>query len=497
MKNSFLLFLLLLSTFVFGQNVLKVPVDGNGNQVKVVNLQDAGVFILNKTERDILDIKKVDSDLKLVWETQTEIPAKAELIDEFFDGKYLYLVLANSNSKGFFILKISSSFSAYKKYNFPVSRDFQYGYFAANDKVICIGGSLDNEPIVGFMDVLGSAPKFVNLGFKGVTALQSVNVQDNLIRVAIINTYKRVNKIVSRSYDYLGNLIADDNILAKDDYTFLSVKQFESANKSLLVGNYGVGKTPSSGYQSSQGIFVTDILGQSTKYYSFDEFKNLFSFLSDKQREKLKKRVEKRKDKGGEYMFDYRLYFSDLIYDGKQTLLVGEVFEPEYVTRNYYNDIYSLYARSFYWGRPLGYNYYWLNNPYYYGLRNREVFDGLRYLEGVVFAIDSDGNLRWDNSFPYKNLKYYEQANHLKVSLGEAEISAIYTNASKLNISKLSNSGEVLKSEEFESKDLDLQFESKRYEFTNFEHWYGNVYYNWGVEKEDSGKVCFIQKIVK
>lgn len=495
-----ILFVLLFATFTgFSQRLLNLPVEGNSSQVRAVNLRESGIIVLDKSSEGRLNIRKVDTTLHVVWETQTEIPGKANFIDEYFDGKFLYIILEPRDARSFIILKISSAFAAYQKFDFPLAKGFQYGFFAANDKVICLGGAVKTEPFIAILETVpGAAPKFVSGSAKGTMELQSVHVTDNSILATFINNVKKTNQIIFREFDYAGKALASRSIGAGEDSVFLSVKYFENQDKRLLVGNYGIGKTPTNGMHSSQGIFLADIDEARIKYYGFAQFQNLFGFLNDRQKGRLDKQVEKKRKKGREYSFDYRLFISGLQFVKDKTLIVGEVFQPEYRSRNY-SGMYGLSPlySTLYWGRPYLYNYYGLNNSFYgYNYRNAQVFDGFRYLEGVIFAIDAEGNLAWDNSFPYKNLKYYELATHLKVSNAADHTMALYSTGSKLKVSEMDNYGRILNAQEFDPESLELQFRNKKSEFSNFEHWYGNVYFNWGVQKNSGNNNCFIQKLV-
>lgn len=494
-----IVFVLLLSFFSgYSQDVTHISVAGNSSQVRAVNLKESGIIVLDKSPDGMLNIRKVDTTLHVAWETQTEIPAKANFIDEYFDGKFLYIILEPKDARNFIILKISSAFAAYQRFDFPLAKGFQYGFFAANDKVICLGGAVKTEPFIAILETIpGASPRFVSGGGKGSMELQAVHVTDNAIFATFINNVKKTNQIIFREFDYSGKVVASNTLKAGKDSVFLSVKYFENYDSRLLLGNYGIGKTPSNGMHTSQGIFLADIDQERIRYYSFSGFENLFGFLNERQKGRLDRQVEKKKKKGREHSFDYRFFISGLRFSEGKTLIAGEVFQPEYRSRNYPGMYgFSPFYSTMYWGRPLLYNYYWLNNSFYgYNYRNAQVFDGFRYLEGVLFAIDEQGELVWDHSFPYKNLKYYELASHLKVSGTAENTVAMYSVGSKLRMAEMDKAGNRVNDREFDPESLDLRFRNKKAEFSNFEHWYDNVYFNWGVRKDGGSNHCFIQKL--
>ncbi len=496
MRIKIFLFLLIgLVAPTFAQNIVNIPVPGNSNQVRAVNLKDSGIILLDKSSEGVLRIQKWDTDLNKQWETRTEIPEKTNYIDEYFDGRFLYIILEPKDARNFILLKISSAFAAFQRFDFPLSKGFQYGFFAANDEVICLGGAVKNEPFLAILETVpGSSPKFVSGGSKGTLELQALHVADKTIYATFIHQTKKSNELVFREMDYNGKVLSSNNIPAKEDNIFLSAKYFEHVDGPLLVGNYGLAKTNSNSIPSSQGIFVHKLSVNKTNYYNFSAFKNLFSFMSERQRERLDKQVEKKKNQGREYNFDYRLFISGLQFVGENTLVVGELFQPEYRSRNYG---YYGFAPSMYWGRPYLYNYYGMfSNWYGYPYRNSQVFDGFKYLEGVIFALAPDGTLAWDQAYAYKNIKYYDLQSHLKVSQTEDKTIALYSESKRLKVNEISLRGQSLAQREFDPESLDLQFANKKSEFSNFEHWYDDVYFNWGVMKKDGQHVCFIQKII-
>ncbi len=496
MRIKFFFFLLLIVGTANAQNVLNLPVLENNSQVRVINMGSSGLMVLDKSPSGDLKITKVDTTLAVVWETQIDIIAKASFVDDYFDGRFVYLILEPKNQASFSIVKISSAFPAYQKFDFPLMSNFQYGFFAANDQVICLGGSVKDEPFIAIKETFNESPTYISGNAKGTSDLQSIHLEDGKLYVSLINSHKKANQIIFREYDYSGKVISSKNLTAAANHNFLSARFFQSNGQNLLVGNYGLGKIPSTGYQSSQGIFITNLERSKTKYYSFANFNKIFSFLSDKQKDRIDRQVKKKKEKGEEYSFDYRLHISGLLQNGKQTLITGEVFQPEYRNRNFGGVYGSPFYSNYYWGRPSLYNTYWLNSPFYgYNSRNNQYFDGFKYLEGIVFAIDGEGNLSWDNSFPYKSLKYYDLTSHLKVSTLPPSTLVLYTNESKLQMADISSTGEVIEKTSYNPKTLELISKDKKAEFANFGHWHDSVFYNWGVMKTNGRNTCFIQKI--
>lgn len=60
MRIKIFLFLLIgLVAPTFAQNIVNIPVPGNSNQVRAVNLKDSGIILLDKSSEGVLRIQKM------------------------------------------------------------------------------------------------------------------------------------------------------------------------------------------------------------------------------------------------------------------------------------------------------------------------------------------------------------------------------------------------------------------------------------------------------
>ncbi|MCP9768716.1 hypothetical protein EGI22_12390 [Lacihabitans sp. LS3-19] len=487
------------------QNLLEIGIAGSSNQVRIVNLKQNGLILLDKSSSGLLKIKKIDRDLNVLWDVDTDLSSKMNFLDEFYDGKFLYILLEQKNSINYQLLKISTSFAAVQRFEIRTVSGFNFGQFVASDRGICVGGAVKNEPFLIFIENENTTPKYYSSNLKGETQIQSMNLTNNSVVITYMNKQKKTTQIIFREYQFSGKIIKSTPILGSSNYAFLSAKYFDSSDRRLLVGNYGIGKSNNDDYQNSQGIYVADLENiKNIKYYSFDKFQNFFGFLNERQKEKLEKQVKKKKEKGSEYNFNYRLHINELIPNGDNLLISSEVFVPEFRNNSLNSPFYggSYFYPASIWGRQYLNSYYWMNSPSMWGYRSRgsSSFDGFRYIEGVVIELNKNGDLVWDNSVQYKNLKYYNLIPHLKVSNAGANTFLSYTNLDKLNIKEFASNGVLVNSETVDKKSQDFLQKNKKAEFENYEHWFDNYFFNWGVVKNSGSnfkQTCFIQKIAQ
>jgi hypothetical protein len=505
MKFKALVCMLFLATISFGQNMVQVGISGSSNLVRVVNLKEKGLIVLDKAPDGRLVMRKFDKNLSILWDIDTDLPNRADFLEEFVDDKFMYLLLDTKSSNTLNVIKVSTSFAASQKFNIKALQGLEVNDFKASDDLICISGNVKNEPILIFYEPSTNSVRYISANLKGQTVVQDIVIDKDAVQVSFLNKSRKKTELIVRTYSFMGKLLASKNLQAKDGFEFLSTKYFELEGQKFLVGNYGLTNSSRDDSNNSQGLYITNTTkGFSTRYYSFDQLSSFFNFLSEKQQEKITKQVAKRKKKGGEYRFSYRLHINELLKINENLVISAEVFVPEYRSNNYGSPFFGnpLYYQSSIWGRQYLRNNYFYNNPMMsgYNSRNGQFFDGFRYIEGLTLSINNEGNIVWDKSVPYKNLKYYDLKAHLKVSENDNKPVMSYISQDKLLVKELNNQGDEIKHSAI-TKELDEAMVGKRKaDLDNFEHWYGNYFLNWGVIKNPSGSNsfkmnCFIQKI--
>jgi hypothetical protein len=506
MKNSFFVIVFFYAFVTFGQDRLQIGISGSNNLVRAVNLKEKGLILLDKAPNGYLKIKKFDKNLGLVWDIDTDLPAKVNFVDEFVADNFLYLLLETRNGDALQILKISTQFAASQKYLIKSVPNFEVTHFAVNNDSYCIAGTVKNDPVLIFYEASSPTPRFISSNLKGEKSLQTVDISDNEVNVTILNKNKKKTDLIYRSYTLNGRGIVNKIINPKAEFEFLSTKFFESEGKRLIIGNYGIRGNNRNEFASSQGIFVCNLAEtEKTKFYPFDKLNNFFDFLNNRQKERLNKQVAKKREKGGEYRFDYRLSINEVLPQSQNLLISAEVFVPEFRTNNmgmggWYGN--PMFFQSGFWGRQYLNSIYWANNPALWGYRTRnsQTFDGFRYIQGMVISIDQNGNLIWDKSFQYKNLKYYDLKPHLKISDNVGNTLVSFAKENKLNVNEFRPDGSSFRNAEIDKSMDEKWSKQKKSEFENFEHWYDNYFINWGIIKNNDTNTnfkmsCFIQKI--
>lgn len=196
----------------------------------------------------------------------------------------------------------------------------------------------------------------------------------------LVNWQKRHCKFAIRSYSTDGKPLRTVEFDGAE-HSLVSGKLLPvSADESILIGNYSTDCTP-----YSQGIYATRIrhseggklVPESIQYIAFSDLQNFFNYLKPKQQERLLNRVEKRKDKGREFHFRYRLLVHEPVPTPDGLTLLAEVYYPQYRGTNL---------------------------PYSSGGAFRQYLEGFHYTHAFACGFDRNGKLIWDNCLPIKEL---------------------------------------------------------------------------------------------
>jgi hypothetical protein len=503
MKNKLVLLLFVfLSNFASAQSYIQVPMEAKASNIKIINLKEKGILVCQKTETDQIKFRKYDTNLMYEWEIKSPFNSRYIYLDDYFDGNFVYIAFESDKEKTLEIFKIAANIAVVNQVSINILPGFKLSHFKASEQVICLAGIINKEPLLLISNANSKIPKYISINGKNSSGIQSldINVENDII-LTMIRTEASKSEIIYRSYNSEGKIKETVFIPAENQHEFLSSRYFQLGGKNLVLGNYGSLIFYNEELQNTQGMFVTEIgTTFKTTFYNLDTFKNAFNFLSEKEKERMEKQIEKRKSKGKEFKFSYRLAINELSKLDDKLLISAEMFQP--IFRNSNSSImpmgaYSSYGLSNY-GRSFFYNPYYNYNSI--NSRSTKYFDGYRYLSGMVMAIDSSAKLVWDNSVPFKNIFSMDMKAHMKLNLLEHKHILSYGDGRKFLLSNYSNTGEYINTIDYGSTSNDFFNKSKKNDYENFEHWYGDFFLSWGflnkIDKNaNTSLFCLIQKI--
>ncbi len=144
----------------------------------------------------------------------------------------------------------------------------------------------------------------------------------------------------------------------------------------------------------------------------------------------------------------------------------------------------------------------WAWNPWMYSSygNNNQQFDGFRYTHAVVAGFDQKGNMLWDNSFSFENVKSMDLKEKVRINVQNDDITLVYSNKGKL-ASKIVKGTQVVEGTKLIEIDTQRDGDKVRdTETDDIEYWHQNYYLAWGYQKianrtDGSRRVFYLNKI--
>ncbi len=518
--NYLIVFQLFISIIGYSQsaNRIEIPIPNN-MEIFSIPLGKKGVIVLSQTSGTTFNLKKYDTELNQNWTLNGSISNNLDYVTHSYDGKHVYLLFSKYNSNSYEIVKIFPGPGFIEKFKIFSIDKIEISDFEATDNVVFLSGMVKSAPVILYTDLINKKSKVLPTAFKGIAEVQSMETDTTSGRINITFAVGKAKEyqLVVKSFDLAGMPVSEIQLDPEDDFAMLNGRlNTVGTNNQIMFGTYGYKNTIGSQKGPySQGIYLTKIDDNEiteTKFYDFTDFKNFFSFLNPKQRERQEKKVADKKEKGKDLKLSHRMLVHEVIKQDDKYILVAEAFFPEY---KYNNNFYSPYGSSFGNFSPFyssyfnpyrwGYGNWGLYSPFsnYYGYRgfgNREIFDGWKYTHGIVAAFDKNGNLLWDNNIELKNIKTQTLKEKVKVKVEGEYITMSYADRGDI-FSKTFKNGVVIG--ELKGKPVASQKEGdsvRRTSTDDIELWYENFFLATGVQRitnEDEGRrnVFYLNKV--
>ncbi len=433
---------------------IEFPTLGNNLEYFTIPIQDKGVLVMAQLGKSEFGLTRFDTNLEKVWSINGTIEGGLDFVTHSYDGKSLYLLFSRYRSNTYQVFKVNIGPGFVEKFQIYSVERMEVSNFQAINNSIFIAGVVNSQPVVLFTNVAERKTRLLPSALKGQAEIQSMEIDTttNTINVTYaVGTRGKNYQLVVKSFDEAGKMQSQLVMNPDNDFAMMNGKINQITDSTqVIVGTYGHKNTiGSSRGPTSQGMYFTTLIDHEvadTKFHSFTDFKNFFNFLTPRQKEKMEKKIEGKKEKGEDLRLDYRILVHDVIKKGKNYIVVAEAFYPEYRYQNYgpygssfggFNTFGSALYNPYRWGygafglyspfssyySPFGYNRF--NN-------NQQIFDGWTYTHAIVAEFDEKGNLVWDNSIEMKDVKEQKLVEKIKVSIENEIVTMTYSNKGQL-----------------------------------------------------------------
>jgi hypothetical protein len=471
-----------------------IPVSSNG-------LMLIGEPVLKKgpNSRNV-SFSKYNTDLNYIWSGMLEIPVPLTLSSHFMDtlGNNLYLLYTQKsdfteNKVYYKIVKIDLKNNSLTTKSGHVDENLTVTEFTVIDNSCIWGGnttSLKKSSKGCFLSFKGSAFKakpliFITDFITNETQKISFNdlcVVGTLLNISDDRSSKTFSTIVAlkkkKSSDHIFDMVEYSlkgeivNILAittGNQFGFLETAKIIAlqGKDKMILGTYSLRKNSNKNADAStntQGYYIIKISNNTQEFYkqySFNEFTNFYNYLNYKTKNKIIKRNNKSKSKGGETELNYQLLVHEVfIYNGNY-ILASEAYYPEYHTE-YYTTYYNGYPQT----------------------TTYSVFDGYRYTHAIVAAFDKNGALMWDNTMQIWDILSFNLKNRISFVVDKENNMVVLYNYNGTLFSKQINGNITI--EEKDRTPIETSYPEDKVKgnsSSDIDYWYGNYFIAYGIQE--------------
>lgn len=511
---------ILLGSFVANAQTVKrieIPTQGTNAAFHTISLGNKGVVLVSQIAKNAFNIQKYNPDLERDWSLNGTIEDNLDFVKSSYDGQSVYLLFTRNRTDFYQVVKVGLAGFMETFYLTSVDR-FQITDFQTLGYSVFMAGTVRDEPMLLYTNLASKQSKVLPGVTQANTVIQSVDVDTthHLVNVCYAARKGREIKLISRTFDEYGQSVGQIVLNPDPDYSLLNGRLFMlNDSTKLMIGTYGFRNMQGNNNSASQGLFLSKIVYDEvdfTQYHSFTDFKNFFNFMSEREQERMQRKIERKKESGTDVKLNYRLLVHDIIEQNGNYLISGEVFYPEY--RNNMNGPYGM---SSWWGSPMMSPWGWggfgmfpsygLWNPYYWDpwfgsrrMNNGQVFNGFVYTHAIVAGFNPKGELLWDNSLPFDNVRSMELKEKIRVKPNpDQTIEMLYSNKGAIKAKVFEGNKVLADRQPIPILTADMGDRVRQTTTDEVLYWYDNYYLAFGYQRitGDDGRrnVFYMNKI--
>ncbi|EAY30498.1 hypothetical protein [Microscilla marina] len=480
----FLLSVLLVCS-VYAQNQrLEVPVRIGFDDLYMAPIGQKGVVVFNKTRSNVgkgfveYVFRKYDHHLKTEWTIKGVVKKSLPFIDFAYSTNTLYLLFGKAQSRTYQVVKVNANAGFLEKFELFLLERLEVSHFAASQNDLYVGGMLQGEPAMLHTNLILKKTKILPLSFKGRAYVEAVYLDtlNNFVNATVVSVHRGEPTVLLKSYQK-GQEVRSINLPnQKDKYLQDAQVIAIPRNEQLVVGIYA----HSQQQKAHQGLFVARLTAQnelkSKRYYSFNDLKNFYGHLSEREQKRIQRKVNRRKKKGKrEYTVQDKILLHKIVRQKDTYLLCGDM----------YIESVRVPGGAFFTPRRFP------QNPL-----PREW----EYSRSIGIALNAKGFMQWDNVIKLNRVKVPQIYPVSMFHVGADSSSLTYYFNDELHAKTFAQSkaNNEVKSVKLKTSNPDDSIKENMGLQTR--RWYGGFYLVWGyqrIKNKRTGKrkVFFVQKM--
>jgi len=480
------------STYILQPNRIEFDMGWDDHVFHIIDGKDNGLMVAVETDNaldggDLWAFHYLDTSLNVVWSKNFSIPVESAFTGyDYFDGRYYLLFnVSKYSNEDLLIYEIDAETTEYETYEVSTVFPILLTHFEVISTTVLLGGYTNFRPVMLTYDLIEQKPKVIPGFYDSNSELLDLIIDDEAQIFTVLITerqFNRKNSIRAKTFTASGDLIQENRVNPGDRSNLID------GTATTFYGGfqYVAGTYSKKASQYSRGLYLAKFINgrqQFIRFHEYADLNNFFGFMSKRREQRVKERIERKKERGKKPRFSYRLMVHDIIQRGDEYVMIAEAYYPSYNSYNRGPMSMTGAGSSFTPG-----------------------FTGYRYTHAVVVSFDKNGNIRWDNSFEIDDILTFSLQEFVQVSIYDEKIVLMYLEGNTIR-SKVVTGDEIFEGKTFNPVRLayaDDEIKSKNPGIEGLNKWYDNTLYAFGEQriKNESGaggkvfrKIFYINKV--
>lgn len=452
---------------------VEIEVNSHPEAYQVVSLEKEGVIVFADQTNKLFgsnskwSFTHYNNELEEVWNKEVPAPRGNYVFQDYDTQEGSLFILFTKFSGDYLVMEVNTKKQEIINHTISALKNMSFEDFVVLNRYVFISGISRNSPVIIHHQLGASTPPQIlknNYGKRSELEKLDKDTLNDIIKVTAIDWKGGRSNMRVQSFLDNGEQVYDLPIIPTEEKNLLAGKlSVNKEGKLLIMGTYA---NRNSRY--SDGIYIAEHDGEGVsfmKFYNFTALQNYFDYLPKERREALKKRTERKEEKGKDLNLQQRLLVHDVLEKENQYIMVAESYYPVY-----------RYERRRDWatgGRMI---------------RTVRIFDGYRYTHAVSVGFDEQGNLTWDGSFAIDPRKTMQLREFIRVGYHEGLARILFSNDGKI-FSKTIENNKIVEGKSVDAIPTEYENDEIRKSNVNYlEYWYDDFYLAWGFQRIKNGE---------